>query len=94
MHILKRYSEFEELHTLKKNLPVSGYFFHYFSSDNHSERSILSSLHSLPYPKVALARFRPAFLDGRRKLLQFGLASVLLNPELGGRDDVRSWVLR
>jgi len=78
MHILKRYSEFEELHaTLKRNLPYS----------------LLPSLPTLP-PKAALARFRPAFLDGRRKLLQFWLASVLLHPELGGRDDVRSWVLR
>jgi len=78
MHILKRYSEFEELHdTLKRSLPYS----------------LLPSLPTLP-PKAALARFRPAFLDGRRKLLQFWLASVLLHPELGGRDVVRSWVLR
>jgi len=78
MHILKRYSAFEELHDiLKRSLPYS----------------LLPSLPALP-PKAALARFRPAFLDARRKLLQFWLASVLLHPELGGRDDVRSWVLR
>ena len=49
-------------------------FFSHFSSDCHSERSILSS-HQPPNtipPKAALARFRPAFLDGRRKL-QFRL---------------------
>lgn len=78
MHILKRYSAFEELHdTLKRSLP----------------HILLPSLPALP-PKAALARFRPAFLDSRRKLLQFWLASVLLHPELGGRDVVRSWVLK
>ena len=40
---------------------------YYFSSDS-------SSHHSLP-PKEALARFRPTFLDGCRKLLQLWLAT-------------------
>ena len=89
-HILKQYED-------KRNLTVCQ-FFSYFSSDCHSERSILSS-HQLPNtipPKAALARFRPVFLDDRRKL-QFRLASVLFHPELdgrNGRDDVWSWVLR
>ena len=69
-YILKRYSEFEELHdTLKRNLPV---IFSYFSSDRHSVHSILSS-HSTLAPKTVLARFHTAFLDCRRKLLQLGL---------------------
>ncbi|KAF8956778.1 hypothetical protein BDZ97DRAFT_1849600, partial [Flammula alnicola] len=55
MHILKRYTAFEELHEkLRRTLP----------------RTLLPFLPSLP-PKAPLARFRPAFLDGRRKLLQF-----------------------
>ncbi|KJA20553.1 hypothetical protein HYPSUDRAFT_123533, partial [Hypholoma sublateritium FD-334 SS-4] len=77
MHILKRYTAFEELYErLKRTLPSS----------------ILPFLPSLP-PKAPLARFRPAFLDSRRKLLQFWLASVLLHPEIGGREAVRDWVL-
>ncbi|KAF8148042.1 Phox homologous domain-containing protein [Crassisporium funariophilum] len=78
MHLLKRYSAFEELHdVLKRTLP----------------QSLLPLLLSLP-PKAPLSKFRPAFLDSRRKLLQFWLASVLLHPELGGREVVRSWVLK
>uniref|UniRef100_A0A8H8CE75 Endosomal/vacuolar adapter protein YPT35 n=1 Tax=Psilocybe cubensis TaxID=181762 RepID=A0A8H8CE75_PSICU len=77
MHVLKRYSAFEELRSsLKRTLPSS----------------LLPLIPSLP-PKSALGRFRPAFLDSRRKLLQFFLASVLLHPEIGGRDVVRKWVL-
>lgn len=78
MHILKRYSAFKELHDTLRR---------------SLPHSLLPLLPPLP-PKAALARFRPAFLDNRRKLLQFWLASILLHPELGGRDVVRSWVLR
>ncbi|KAF8964586.1 hypothetical protein BDZ97DRAFT_1815770 [Flammula alnicola] len=57
MHILKRYTAFEELHEkLRRTLP----------------QTLLPFLPSLP-PKAPLARFRPAFVDGRRKLLQFCL---------------------
>ncbi|PPR05201.1 hypothetical protein CVT24_010301 [Panaeolus cyanescens] len=78
MHILKRYTAFEELdHALRTTVP----------------RTLLPFIPTLP-PKSALARFRPAFLDKRRKLLQFWLASVLLHPDLGGRDVVRAWVLK
>ncbi|KAF9475483.1 hypothetical protein BDN70DRAFT_898149 [Pholiota conissans] len=77
MHILKRYTAFEELNDrLKRTLPPP----------------LLPFLPTLP-PKAPLARFRPTFLDSRRKLLQFWLASVLLHPEIGGRDVVRDWVL-
>ncbi|KAF9044070.1 hypothetical protein BJ165DRAFT_1479129 [Panaeolus papilionaceus] len=78
MHILKRYTAFEELdHALRTTVP----------------RTLLPLIPTLP-PKSALARFRPAFPDKRRKLLQFWLASVLLHPDLGGRDVVRAWVLK
>ena len=65
-HILKQYGD-------KRNYQL-GNFFSYFSSDCHSERSILSS-HQPPntiIPKAALARFRPSFLNGRRNY-NFGL---------------------
>ena len=49
----------------------------YFSSECHSERSILSSLHSLPYLQRQLLHASvELFLDGRSKLLQFSPASV------------------
>jgi hypothetical protein len=77
MHILRRYTAFEELHErLKRSLPPH----------------LLPFLPTLP-PKAPLARFRPTFLDARRKLLQFWLASILLHPEIGGREVVRDWVL-
>ncbi|PPQ97317.1 hypothetical protein CVT26_006635 [Gymnopilus dilepis] len=77
MHVLKRYSAFEELRaTLKRTLPSS----------------LTPCIPALP-PKSALARFRPAFLDSRRKLLQFFLASILLHPDIGGREVVRRWIL-
>ena len=92
MHILKWYSEFKFKISRRRNLPVCRFFFrYYFSSGSHFESSILSyHLPILLIPlKAALACFRLAFLDGRRKV-QFRLASVLLHPEHGGRDDVRS----
>ena len=44
-------------------------------------------------PKAPLARFRPAFLEKRRSLLEFWLTRVMLHPEVGGRGVVRGWVL-
>ncbi|KAF8879770.1 hypothetical protein CPB84DRAFT_287566 [Gymnopilus junonius] len=77
MHLLKRYSAFEELRVLlKRTLPPS----------------LVPCIPTLP-PKSAFARFRPTFLDSRRKLLQFFLASILLHPDIGGREVVRRWVL-
>ncbi|PPQ93588.1 hypothetical protein CVT25_005468 [Psilocybe cyanescens] len=91
MHVLKRYSAFEELRAnLKRTLPVRGSLFSIPLVNDLSQISLFPLLPSLP-PKSALGRFRPAFLDSRRKLLQFFLASVLLHPEIGGRDVVRSW---
>ncbi|KDR79566.1 hypothetical protein GALMADRAFT_243664 [Galerina marginata CBS 339.88] len=77
MHVLKRYRAFEELREALKKTLPP---------------SLLPSIPALP-PKSALGRFRPAFLDSRRKLLQFFLVRVLLHPEIGGREVVRRWVL-
>ncbi|KII87076.1 hypothetical protein PLICRDRAFT_42715 [Plicaturopsis crispa FD-325 SS-3] len=47
---------------------------------------------SLP-PKSPLARFRPTFLDSRRRQLEYWLSTVLLHPEVGGSKAVREWVM-
>ncbi|KAF9531546.1 hypothetical protein CPB83DRAFT_109829 [Crepidotus variabilis] len=57
------------------------------------EHHLASQIPPLP-PKSAWSRFRPAFLEKRRKLLEFWLTRVLLHPEIGGREVVREWVLR
>ncbi|KAF5323242.1 hypothetical protein D9619_013507 [Psilocybe cf. subviscida] len=77
MHALKRYTAFEELASKLRK---------------GLPRPLLPFLPPLP-PKAPLARFRPAFLETRRRLLQFWLVRVLLHPELGGRREVREWVL-
>ncbi|TNY19350.1 hypothetical protein DMC30DRAFT_417953 [Rhodotorula diobovata] len=38
-------------------------------------------------------KYRPSFLDKRRKLLAFWLSTVLLHPVVGGSPVVRQWVL-
>ncbi|KAF9461024.1 Phox-like protein [Collybia nuda] len=44
-------------------------------------------------PKTPLARYRPAFLDRRRRLLQYWLSAVLLHPDIGGSQAARLWVM-
>ncbi|KAF5381730.1 hypothetical protein D9615_005430 [Tricholomella constricta] len=44
-------------------------------------------------PKTPLSRYRPAFLDRRRRLLQSWLLAVLLHPDVGGSQAVRLWVM-
>ncbi|THU80265.1 hypothetical protein K435DRAFT_503663 [Dendrothele bispora CBS 962.96] len=44
-------------------------------------------------PKAPLARYRPAFLDQRRRQLEYWLSSVLLHPDVGGCKAVRLWVM-
>jgi len=56
------------------------------------QRHLVPSIPPLP-AKNPLARFRPAFLDRRRRLLQYWLASILLHPEIGGVDVVKEWVI-
>ena len=73
MHILKRFEEYHD--TLRRNLPVCRYFLKLFLVwlPFRTQYSLLPSLPTLS-PKAALARFRPAFLDGRHNL--FWPASV------------------
>ncbi|KAF8481464.1 Phox-like protein [Gautieria morchelliformis] len=76
-HILKRYSDFEQLSlSLRRTLP----------------RALLHNIPSLP-PKSPLARYRPTFLESRRRRLQHWLATVLLHPDVGGCQAVRHWVM-
>lgn len=77
IHVHKRYSAFAELHA------------RLCATLSESQR------HYVPHlpPKYPLAKFRPTFLDHRRRLLQHWLSSVLLHPEIGGCQAVRDWVM-
>ncbi|KAF8578206.1 Phox-like protein, partial [Ramaria rubella] len=76
-HMLKRYSDFEQLYvSLRRTLP----------------HALLHNIPSLP-PKSPLARYRPTFLERRRRRLQHWLATVLLHPDVGGCQAVRHWVM-
>jgi len=44
-------------------------------------------------PKASLAKYRSTFLEKRRRMLQHWLSCVLLHPDLGGCQAVRSWLL-
>ncbi|KAF8142154.1 Phox-like protein [Boletus edulis] len=44
-------------------------------------------------PKSPLSRYRPAFLDHRRRQLQYWLSAVLLHPEIGASQAVKWWVM-
>lgn len=77
IHAHKRYSAFEQLYSALRKT---------------LPRNQLHYLPSLP-PKAPLARYRPAFLDRRRRLLQYWLAAVLLHPDLGATKSVRLWVM-
>jgi len=43
--------------------------------------------------KNTFAKYRPAFLEKRRRRLQSWLAAVLLHPTFGGLPEVRKWVI-
>jgi len=77
IHVHKRYSAFAELYTKLRATLTE------------------SQQHFLPHlpPKHPLAKFRPTFLDQRRRLLQHWLSSVLLHPEIGGCQAVREWII-
>jgi len=77
MHAHKRYSAFAQLHSTLRR-----------SLPQYQQ----NFLPTLP-PKSPLARYRPQFIDRRRRLLQYWLASVLLHPEIGGSKPVRMWVM-
>ncbi|KAF5360212.1 hypothetical protein D9757_011414 [Collybiopsis confluens] len=44
-------------------------------------------------PKAPFARYRPAFLDHRRRQLEYWLSAVLLHPEVGASKPVRQWIM-
>ncbi|KAH7910208.1 Phox-like protein [Hygrophoropsis aurantiaca] len=77
IHAHKRYSAFADL-------------------DEDLRRTLPYHLHhfipTIP-PKSPFARYRPAFLDRRRRQLQYWLSAVLLHPEIGACQAVRFWVM-
>ncbi|KAG6328860.1 hypothetical protein ID866_10229 [Astraeus odoratus] len=77
IHTHKRYSAFTEL---------------YYALKRTLPRHLLHFIPPLP-PKTPFARYRPAFLDSRRRQLQYWLSAVLLHPEIGGCEAVRYWVM-
>ncbi|KAK7682847.1 hypothetical protein QCA50_014232 [Cerrena zonata] len=77
IHALKRYSAFAELHAKLRATLPSNY-----------QRSVPP----LP-PKSPWSKFRPAFLEQRRQLLEHWISSVLLHPDVGGCKAVREWVM-
>ncbi|KNZ75873.1 hypothetical protein J132_00886 [Termitomyces sp. J132] len=77
IHAHKRYSDFDELETVLRRT---------------LPRSQRHFVPVLP-PKSPLSRYRPAFLDRRRRLLQSWLSAVLLHPDVGGSKAVRVWVM-
>ncbi|KDQ49196.1 hypothetical protein JAAARDRAFT_187158 [Jaapia argillacea MUCL 33604] len=77
IHVHKRYSDFERL----------------YSDLVHTlPRNRRHLIPALP-PKSALAKYRPAFLDKRRRQLELWLASVVLHPDVGGCTAVGRWVM-
>ncbi|KAF8311509.1 hypothetical protein DL93DRAFT_2083283 [Clavulina sp. PMI_390] len=77
IHIHKRYSAFDRL---------------YESLMTYLPRGLSSQVRKIP-PKAAFARFRPVFLEKRRRLLQDWLMGVMLHPDLGGNKLVKEWVM-
>ncbi|KAI1785171.1 Phox-like protein [Ganoderma leucocontextum] len=77
IHALKRYSSFAQLYARLRATLPS------------SQQPFIPSLP----PKFPLAKFRPTFLDHRRRLLQHWLCAILLHPEIGGCQAVREWVV-
>jgi hypothetical protein len=76
MIIRKRYSEFEVLH---------------HELVRNFPQSTKKSLPPLP-PKSAIYKFRPQFLEKRRKGLAYFLTCVMLNPEYAGSDAVKRFI--
>ncbi|KAI6010835.1 Phox-like protein [Pisolithus orientalis] len=77
IHAHKRFNDFVEL---------------YHTLKHTLPRHLLHFIPPLP-PKSPFARYRPAFLDHRRRQLQSWLSVVLLHPEIGACQAVRHWVL-
>jgi len=77
MHAHKRYSAFAQLHS---------------SLRRNLPRHQLNFVPPLP-SRTPLARYRPTFLDQRRRLLHYWLSAILLHPEIGGSQPVRQWIM-
>ncbi|RDB16397.1 PX domain-containing protein YPT35 [Hypsizygus marmoreus] len=77
IHAHKRYSDFVDLNDAL------------WRTLPHSQRHFVPQLP----PKAPLARYRSAFLDRRRRLLQSWLTAVLLHPDVGGSQAVRFWIM-
>ncbi|KAI0628215.1 Phox homologous domain-containing protein [Trametes polyzona] len=77
IHTHKRYSAFAELYARLRATLPA------------SQQSYVPALP----PKAPLAKFRPSFLDRRRRRLQHWLAAILLHPDMGGCQAVREWVM-
>jgi len=78
IHALKRFSAFEKLNSALRRA-LPGF--------------LRESIPRLP-PKAPLAKYRPAFLEKRRKMLQTWLLAVLLHPDIGSCPAVRDWLLQ
>ncbi|KZT21153.1 Phox-like protein [Neolentinus lepideus HHB14362 ss-1] len=77
IHAHKRYSDFEKLYS---NLLIT------------LPRDLRHLVPPIP-PKSALAKYRPTFLDKRRRLLEHWLAAILLHPDIGGCKAAGRWVM-
>ena len=77
IHLHKRYNQFVQLDKALRRTLPA---------------DVLHNIPSLP-SKNALAKYRPAFLDARRRKLQTWLAAVLMHPDIGGCPAVREWIL-
>ncbi|KAH9931914.1 Phox homologous domain-containing protein [Fomitopsis serialis] len=77
IHVHKRYSAFAELYARLR------------ARLPQSHQRFISPLP----PKSPLSKFRPSFLDQRRRLLQHWLSSILLHPDIGGCEILREWVM-
>lgn len=77
IHAHKRYNDFVLLYDALKH-----------SLPKHQHHFIPA----LP-PKSPFSRYRAAFVDRRRRQLQYWLSAVLLHPEIGACQAVRWWVM-
>ncbi|KAJ1307128.1 hypothetical protein OPQ81_001246 [Rhizoctonia solani] len=77
IHVHKRYNSFVKLEKTLRRTLPS---------------HVIHNIPALP-PKNAFAKYKPSFLDARRRKLQTWLATVLMHPDIGGCPAVREWIL-
>ncbi|THH32876.1 hypothetical protein EUX98_g1359 [Antrodiella citrinella] len=77
IHVHKRYSDFAALHARLRA-----------TLPQYQQRFLAA----MP-PKSPLSKFRPTFLESRRRLLEHWLSSILLHPDIGGCQAVREWIM-